>query len=67
MAIPEEIETVLLFVFIVAVAPSGIPMFDLYVQLVNRIGQVYDMARNIHIILFAMIEMALKECSRDNL
>ena len=28
-AIPEEIETVLLFVFIVAVAPSGIPMFGL--------------------------------------
>ncbi len=26
---PEEIESVLLFVFIVAVAPRGIPMFGL--------------------------------------
>ena len=53
----EEMESVLLFVFIVAVAPRGIPMFGLYVQSVNRIGQVYDMVRNIHIVLFAMIEM----------
>ena len=67
MAIPEEIETVLLFVFIVAVAPSGIPMFGLICPIGKSNRQVYDMARNIHIILFAMIERALKECSRDNL
>ena len=41
---PEEIESVLLFVFIVAVAPRGIPMFGLICPIgkPNRTGIAYE-------------------------